>query len=66
MISLANGVKFLPHAGGMLSMVAAGSPHCIGPVPLNRPRIKSMQTKAPTYTGPLVPGWLPQYCPSCW
>ncbi|CUP59973.1 Uncharacterised protein [Segatella copri] len=50
----------------MLRMVAASIAHFIGPFTINRPRIKSMQTKAPTYTGPLVPGWLPQYCPSCW
>ena len=46
----------------MLSTVAAKRHHFMGPLTMKNPSQKSMRTKAPTYTGPLVPGCSPQYC----
>ena len=54
-------MKFLPHESSTESTVAASSAHFIGPFTMNRPSTKSIITNAPTYTGPLVPGWSPQY-----
>ena len=57
------GMKFFPHERSMERIVAASNAHFIGPFTMKSPRMKSMTTKAPTYTGPLVPGCSPQYCP---
>ena len=51
-----NHMKFLPHERSTESNVAKNSAHFIGPFTMKSPRMKSMSTKAPTYTGPLVPG----------
>ena len=61
-----SGMKFLPHESMIERMVAASKAHFTGPFTTNNPNTKSMSTKAPTYTGPLVPGCSPQYCPNCW
>ena len=50
----------------MESIVTTSRHHGMGPFTISSPTMKSMQTKAPTYTGPDVPGCSPQYCPSCW
>ena len=57
------GMKFLPHDSSTYNIVAASNAHFIGPFTMNRLKMNSIITNAPTYTGPLVPGWLPQYCP---
>ena len=59
-------VKLRHHDSRTDKTVAANSAHFIGPFTMNKPSMKSIITKAPTYTGPLVPGCSPQYCPNCW
>ena len=62
-----NGMKFLPHDSRTDSTVAASSAHFSGPLTVISPKTKSISTKAPTYTGPAVKGWSPQYryhCPT--
>ena len=61
-----NGMKFRPHDNSIDRMVTASNAHFIGPFTMNRPRINSITTKAPTYTGPIVIGCSPQYWPICW
>ena len=60
-----NGMKCFPHDNSIDRMVTASNAHFIGPFTINRPRINSIITKAPTYTGPIVIGCSPQYCPIC-
>ena len=55
-------MKFLPHESRMLRAVAASRHHFMGPFTMKKPSQNSIRTKAPTYTGPLVPGCSPQYC----
>ena len=59
-------MKLRPHDSNTDKMVTASSAHFMGPLTMNSPKMKSMSTKAPTYTGPAVMGWLPQYWPNCW
>ena len=59
-------MRLCPHDNSTDSTVAAYNAHFMGPLRINSPSTNSISTKAPTYTGPLVMGWLPQYCPSCW
>ena len=66
MKKLVKPMKLWPHDSSTDNIVAASSAHFIGPFTMNRPRMNSMSTKAPTYTGPLVPGCSPQYWPICW
>ncbi len=54
-------MKFLPQASIMDKIVAASSHHLYGPFRRTRPMIKSRTIIAPTYTGPLVLGCVPQY-----
>ena len=65
MKKLVKPMKLCPQESRMESTVAASNAHFIGPFTMNSPRMKSMSTNAPTYTGPLVPGCSPQYCPIC-
>ena len=60
-----NPMKFLPHDSKMERMVTASNAHFIGPFTMNNPKMNNISTKAPTYTGPLVMGCSPQYCPIC-
>ena len=54
-------MKFLPQESMMEKSVAPKSAHFIGPFTIKQPKRKRNNTKAPTYTGPEVPGWVPKY-----
>ena len=56
-----NGMKFLPHDNNIDRIVTTSSAHFIGPFTMNNPKMNSIITKAPTYTGPIVIGCSPQY-----
>ena len=58
-------MKFLPHESITERIVTASKAHFIGPLTTNNDKTNSISTKAPTYTGPLVIGCSPQYCPIC-
>ena len=56
-----SGMKFLPHDSRMENTVAATSAHFSGPFTTKQPNRNRNSTKAPTYTGPDVMGWVPKY-----
>ena len=53
-------MKFFPQLSRMESRVAISSAHFSLPFTVKAPNTKRKTTMAPTYTGPLVPGWSPQ------
>ena len=55
------GMKFLPQESIIEQMVVPKSAHFIVPFTIKQPKKKRNNTKAPTYTGPAVPGWSPKY-----
>ena len=61
---LVNHMKLLPQLNRIDSTVATTSAHFTGPLTIKIPRMKRNSTKAPTYTGPEVPGCSPQYEPN--
>ena len=62
---LVNPIKLCPQESSMLIMVATNNPHFRGPFTIKRASINSISTNAPTYTGPEVIGWSPQYWSTC-
>ena len=50
-----------PHESITVRIVTANNAHFMGPFTIIRPRMNSANINAPTYTGPLVPGWSPKY-----
>ena len=58
---LVNPMKFFPQESKIEKTVPASSAHFMGPFTIKSPNINNVNTKAPTYTGPEVPGCSPQY-----
>ena len=54
-------MKLRPHDNITEKTVSTNRHHFIGPFTTNKLKTNSISTKAPTYTGPLVPGCSPQY-----